>query len=439
MLLTSEAVEQALAHTSPGEFYRPAHAHVFDAVAALYGAGEPVDTVTVAAELRRQGLLDEVGGAAKLVEWQAGTPAAGNADHYAKIVARCAHERAALHLAGELAEKVHERPADPQATFTEFGRRLNALAERASPPADLAAAALVDEFLEDRRRARDEGTNAVLTPWPRLNDLTGGLMPGGFVTVAARTGVGKTAFAANLLLHAAAKVPVLFVSLEMGRLEVMRRLVSAAMRLQYPQVTILGENIRDMKMPPEWVELFERVALDMVAPLSFSILDDPTADMSRVAAAAKGARVVIYDYLQLAPDDGTSENRQVQVARTARALKVLALQSGASVVALAQLNREADREKGKVPQLSQIRESGAVEQDSNQVWFLTQSKGELLVHVAKNREGRTTMTGDWAERNEPDLLPVRLQFIKNMGLLQASDGDLWGDWSHQVRLAGEDW
>lgn len=415
------------------DFYQPSHRLVRAAITAVAARGEPVDTVTVAAELAASGHLDAAGGAGGLVALQASAPTADHADAYAGIVGRLAAARRAAEAAERLASALRgggDHSALISSCAAELGRLASAGRRRGGA---VAAADLAAEFLEGRRAALEGGTGAVETPWPRLDAITGGLAPGALVTVAARTGVGKTALACNIALHAAASCGVLFVSLEMGRGEIMRRLVSAAHRVARPNTELTGDQIRDMTGGALRFDLLEEAA-GRIAKLDLRILDAAAPSAAQVEDAADGARVVIYDYLQLAPAD-SGDNRQEQVAGAARALKTLAMSNGATVVALSQVNRQAEAEPGRVPKLHQLRESGAIEQDSNQVWMLTPHEGRLKAHVAKNREGAVTDDRDEAD---DEAKPRLLDFDKRAGLLTMR-GDRWGGWLRRSELAGEDW
>ena len=221
MLLTSDAVADAVELTSAGDFYRPAHKHVFDAIAGLYAAGEPADTVTVAAELQTAGLLEAVGGAGALVEMQASTPVAGNAARYAVIVAERATLRRLIGAGGEVAELGYSQPADVDAAVDEAEAMIFAVAGGRDLSTMMEASPLVDAGLEhlDRLAASGDDLTGTPTGLVDLDHMLLGLQPSTLVVVGARPAMGKTSLALGIAAAAAMRpeaLPVLLFSLEMS-------------------------------------------------------------------------------------------------------------------------------------------------------------------------------------------------------------------------------
>ena len=400
MLLTATAIGAAVESTTAAHFYRPAHAHVFDAITGLYAAGEPVDTVTVAAELTRCGLLDAVGGPGALVEMQAGTPVAGNAARYARIVADCATLRRLIGAAGEVAELAYGRPADVEEALDVAESLIFGVTGATSGDTMASAATLMDRGI-DHIEALAEGDGSLTgasTGNTDLDGILGGLQPASLVVLGARPAVGKTSFALNIATAVAdASKPVIFFSLEMSHLELTQRLLAAEARVSAERVR--SGNIRD----EDWERI--NAAIGRIAASPLWIDDSPTTTVLEIRAKSRRKHaelgelgLIVVDYLQLMSSRSDAESRQVEVAQMSRGLKVLARELECPVLAVAQLNRAPEARSDKRPLLSDLRESGSIEQDADVVMFLyrdevynpdTSQRGIAECHVAKHRAGPT--------------------------------------------------
>ena len=401
MLLTASAIADAVERTETGDFYRPAHAHVFDAVTALYGAGEPVDTVTVAAELQRHELLDAVGGAGALVELQASTPAAGNASHYAEIVARNATLRRLIGAATEVAELAYSRPADIGTALDQAESMIFSVAGNDTSGSMESLYTLVDKGVSHLEQLYEHGQSltGVPTGLADLDSLLLGLQPSSLMILGARPAVGKTALALGMAAAAAmeARRPVLFFSLEMSHLELTQRLLCA-------EAQVNTKNVRSGRLTEsDWKRINAAVGHLAEAPLWID--DNPNTSVLEIRAKARRKHaewgdlgLVVVDYLQLMAGRSSAENRQVEVSEMSRGLKVLARELQCPVVALSQLSRAPEGRADKRPMLADLRESGAIEQDADVVMFLyrdevynsdTSDRGIAELHVAKHRTGPT--------------------------------------------------
>ena len=402
MLLTSDAVADAVELTSAGDFYRPAHKHVFDAIAGLYAAGEPADTVTVAAELERVGFLGAVGGAGALVEMQASTPVAGNAARYAVIVAERATLRRLIGAGGEVAELGYSQPADVDATVDEAEAVIFAVAGGRDLSTMMEASPLVDAGLEhlDRLAASGGDLTGTSTGLVDLDHMLLGLQPSTLVVVGARPSMGKTSLALGIAAAAAMSpeaLPVLFFSLEMSSLELSLRLLAG-------EGHIASERIRAGRLEgDDWARCGPAAA--RIAASTLAVDDNPNtsvldirAKARRRHAAAGGLGLVVVDYLQLMGGRAGVENRQIEVSEFSRGLKILARELECPILALSQLNRSPEGRTDKRPLLSDLRDSGAIEQDADVVMFLyrdemynadTADRGIAEVHIAKHRTGPT--------------------------------------------------
>lgn len=404
MLLSRDAVVAgAEVGLNSDDFYKPAHGHIHDAINALYGAGEPVDPVTVAEELRRAGLLDVIGGPALLVTLQARTPATSNAARYARIIEEHALLRRLIAVAGEIAEMGYELPEDVVAVVDRAESLVFEVAQRRvvdslSPIRDLLDASLTRlEMLYEK----GDTITGVATGYHDLDELLSGLQPSSLVIVGARPATGKTAFALGMAAHAAleSRRPVLLFSLEMSHLEITQRLLGAEARVD-------STHLRNGRLTEgDWTKISHAIGRLAEAPLYID--DNPQVTVMEIRAKARRLKsrlgdlgMVVVDYLQLMTGRSSAENRQVEVSEISRGLKILARELETPVVALSQLSRQLESRADKRPMLSDLRESGSLEQDADVVMFLyrdelynseSPDRGTAEVLVTKHRSGPTGM------------------------------------------------
>ncbi len=405
MLLSRDAISAATeARVESAAFYKPAHAHVFDAIMSLYGVGEPVDPVTVADELRRADLLDLIGGRAVLVRLQAETPASANAGHYAKIVTELALLRRLIGVASDIAEMGYDDSAEVSETLDRAESMVFEVAERrVSDSLTTINDALQNTLGQlESLYGKTETHTGVPTGYNELDDILLGFQPSTLVVVAARPAAGKTAFALGAAANAAmaARRPVMFFSMEMGTLELTKRLLAAEARVDARKLQTGDLNEQ------EWLRISHATGRLAEAPLLID--DNPHCTVMEMRAKARRAKarfgdlgMIVVDYLQLMTPSTTSrrsENRQVEVAEISRGLKILARELDCPVVALSQLNRQLEYRADKRPMLADLRESGSLEQDADVVIFLyrdeiynpdSEQRGTAEVIVAKHRNGPT--------------------------------------------------
>ena len=381
---------------SVNDFYKPAHQYVYDAVRGLNATGQPVDAVTVADELRRAGLLDEIGGSELLLELQNATPAISNVSRYAKIVQDTAVLRRLIGVAAEIAEIAYNEPDDVSRALDEAESKVFEVAEdrvtdSVRPLGDLMPMAM-DKLQETYERGST--ITGLATGYNDLDELLSGLQPGTLNIVGARPAMGKTAFGLGLAVHAAqtAKVPVLVFSLEMGHAELTQRILSSEARVDSQKLR--NGNI----VEADWTKLGRAVGR-LEVPLYLD--DNPRVTVMEIRAKARrmksreGLGLIVIDYLQLMSGNG-SENRQLEVSEISRGLKILARELQVPIVALSQLSRNLESRGDKRPMLADLRESGSLEQDADVVMFLyrdevynaeSPDKGSAEVIVAKHRSG----------------------------------------------------
>ncbi|MDE0215729.1 MAG: replicative DNA helicase [bacterium] len=401
MLLSRDAIADAVNLIRPEHFYRPAHAHVYEAVCSLYAKGEPADAVTVAAELNRQGLTDKVGGNAALVKLQTGTPASANAAKYANIVHEAATLRMLIEVGGEIADLGYEGADDVVKTVDSAEAMVYRLAADRMGDTTASLAELLPANLERIEMLYEQGEVITGTPtgYNDLDEITSGLQPNTLVVIGARPSVGKTSFALGMAAHAAIRAhkPVLVFSLEMSQLEISQRILCAEARVD-------ASRVRTGKLTDQdWTDI--STALGRLAEAPIWIDDNPAVTIMEIRGKSRRLRsqtgdlgMIIVDYLQLMTGRHTAENRQVEVSEISRGLKILARELQCPVVALSQLSRNLEQRQDKRPILADLRESGSIEQDADIVMFLyrdeiynpeTQDAGTAEVLVAKHRTGPT--------------------------------------------------
>ena len=401
MLLSKDAIATAVETVAAEDFYKPAHAHLFDAIVTLYGAGEPVDPTTVAEALRRAGVLDALGGKNAVMRIQVGTPAASNAAFYARIVADHALLRRLVAVGSEIAELGFTLPDDVTDVLDRAESLVFEVANRRQTTSLRRIHATLQDSLAQLEALfeRDGQLTGVPTGFRDLDEVLLGWQPSNLIVVAARPGQGKTAFALGTATHAAVEVgrPVVFFSLEMGYLELTQRILAA-------EAAVDSRLLRTGRIPEtDWSRISRAVGRLAEAPLFIDdnphlTVMDMRAKCRRLKAQYGDLALVVVDYLQLMSTPKKAENRQVEVSELSRGLKVLARDLDVPVLALSQLNRSLEYRADKRPMLADLRESGALEQDSDIVAFIyrddtyhpdSPDKGVAEVIVAKHRNGPT--------------------------------------------------
>ena len=401
MMLSAEAIAAAAGVVTASDFYKPAHGHVYDAVHTLYASGQPVDSVTVADELRRADLLEAMGGPTVLAQIMASTPATSNAARYARIVEEYSLLRRLIGVAGEIAELGYSVPEDVTKALDRAESLVYAVNERRVTDSTQKLSELLSENLDRLEQLYERGEAITGTPtgYLDLDQLLSGLQPSSLVVVGARPAMGKTSFALGMMANAALEAarPVLFFSLEMSRLELSQRLLCAEARVD-------SSRVRNGQLQADdWSKISR--AMGRLADAPIWIDDNPNLTIMEIRAKARRLKsqvgdlgVIVVDYLQLMTGRSNAENRQVEVSELSRGLKILARELETPVVALSQLSRGLEMRADKRPMLADLRESGSIEQDSDVVMFIyreevydpkPENAGQAEVIVAKHRSGPT--------------------------------------------------
>ncbi|TNY37694.1 replicative DNA helicase [Thermomonospora catenispora] len=401
MLLSPNAIAEVVEVLKSSDFYRPAHQILYDTILDLYGRGEPADAVTVVAELTKRGEINRVGGASYLHTLMATVPTAANAAYYAKIV----RERAVLRRLVEVGTRIVQLGyssdgADADEVLDRAQAEVFAIAEKRTGEDYAPLSEIMPDTLDEIEAIGSRGGQMVGVPtgFADLDALTNGLHPGQMIIIAARPAIGKSTLALDFARAAAIKhgLTTVFFSLEMGRNEITMRLLSAEARVAL-------HAMRSGTMQDEdWTRLARRMSEVAEAPLFID--DSPNMSMMEIRAKCRrlkqqhDLRLVIVDYLQLMTSNKRVESRQVEVSEFSRSLKLLAKELGVPVIALSQLNRSPEQRTDKRPMVSDLRESGSIEQDADVVILLHREDayekespraGEADLIVAKHRNGPT--------------------------------------------------
>jgi replicative DNA helicase len=397
-LISKDAVVTALDLLKPDDFYRNAHRVVFEAVHALATANEPVDAVTVTEWLARHTRLEEVGGAAALYDLTDQVPTAANAAYYARIVRDRALLRRLIDAGARVTQLGYEPTDDALQTVDRAESIVYELAQTGNngdftPLNELLTESF--ERLELLSKERSEVTG-LATGFDDLDRLTAGLQRQNLVIIAARPSMGKSGLALGIAEYVAidTRKPVLLFSLEMSRTELVNRMLSSQARVD-------SGRLRTGRLDdPHWRALGEALGRMSDAPLYID--DTPSITLLEIRAKARrlkqrvGLDLVVVDYLQLMSSSKRSDNRVQEVAEFSRGLKMLAKELDIPVVALSQLSRQPESRTDKRPMLSDLRESGSIEQDADIVGFIyrdevydadSPDKGTAELIIAKHRNG----------------------------------------------------
>ncbi len=400
MLLSQEAIADVLETVTGSDFYAPKHEIIFNAIIYLFGRGEPTDVIAVTDYLNKQGNLLKAGGADYLHSLSSFVPTAANAGYYAKIVSDKAILRRLIDAGTRIAQSGYESQGEVEDLVNQAQSEVFAVVSQTAKEDYVGLSESIDFAIRDIEAAQNRGGDltGIPTGFTNLDTYTHGLHSGQLVIVAARPSVGKSTFALDIARNAAIKhnQATIFFSLEMGRSEIAMRMLSAesGIYLQSMRKGTLTEG--------DWAKLAAVRGKINDAPLYI----DDSPNMSLVEIRAKCRRLaqqvqlkmVVIDYIQLMTSGKKVESRQQEVSEFSRALKLLSKELGVPVVALSQLNRQAEQTKDKRPELSQLRESGSLEQDADVVILLHREglfekdhprAGEADLILAKQRNGPT--------------------------------------------------
>lgn len=401
IILDRDVLFEVLEFLKPEDFYSEMHKEIFAAIFELNRKSEPVDTLTVAEELKKRKSLEMVGGRAYIAFLSTVVPSTSNAGQYAKIVAQKAILRRLISTASEIIEKAYQEKMEPDTVLDFAEQAIFEIAQARQgkdyqPLKDI----LWDNISKIDEMSKLEGNlTGVTTGYIDLDEKTSGLQRSELIVLAARPSMGKTAFALNIAQHAATKgqAKVLIFSLEMSRELLGQRMLSMESRVDIQK---LKKGSLDRK---DWDQI--HIALDNLSKTDIFIDDTPGINLMEIKnkcrrlKAEKGLDLIILDYLQLMNYEGRSESRQQEITSLSRALKQLARELDCPVLVLSQLSRAPEQRQDHKPVLSDLRESGSIEQDADIVMFLyrdeyytreaSEKPNVCEVIIAKQRNGPT--------------------------------------------------
>jgi replicative DNA helicase len=389
MMLSPGAIGAVSEILDAGDFYRESHAKVYRGALALYAKGEPVDAITLTDELEERGELEAVGGRVRLHELAALVPATANASHYARIVRETATLRGLIRAGGEISRLGWDRPGEAVDLVDQAEQIVFDLSQQRVSGEFTHIDQLLKESFERITQLYEAGVDVTGTPsgYRDLDRLTSGFQPGNLIIIAARPSMGKSALALCMAANIAVRqnIPVGMFTLEMSKSEVTQRLRTGRLA------------------PDDWPRLTAACDRLMKAP----IYVDDTGSINMMEIRSKSRRLksrhpdlglIVVDYLQLMSSAGSAENRVQEVSQISRSLKILARDLEVPIVALSQLSRAVEQRTDKRPILSDLRESGSIEQDADLVAFIyrdeyyndeSDQQGLAEVILAKHRNGPT--------------------------------------------------
>ena len=400
VMLSKDAIADVIERIKGADFYRPAHESIFDAVIDLYLESHPVDPVTVAARLTQKGELTKVGGAPYLHTLSANVPIAANASFYADIVREKSILRKLVDAGTRIAQMGYAGEGDVDETVDRAQQEVYAVTEKRTSEDYAPLSDLMEDTLNEIEAisAHDGSLRGVPTGFADLDSLVNGFQGGQMVIVAARPGMGKSTLALDFCRSAsiANNLTSVFFSLEMSRSEITMRLLSAEAKVS------LGHIRNGGMADDDWNKLGTKMGQVSSAPMFID--DSPNMTMMEIRAKARrlkerhDLKLIVVDYLQLMTSGKKVESRQVEVSEFSRQIKLLAKELDVPVVALSQLNRGPEGRADKKPLMSDLRESGSLEQDADIVILLHREDayekestrpGEADIIVAKHRNGPT--------------------------------------------------
>lgn len=400
MLLDKEAINTGIEIIEAEDFYKEANKEIFEAILVLFNKNEPVDLITLSEELKKRGNLDNIGGITYLANLSSGVATTANTEYYAKIVHEKSTLRRLISSSNYIMAKAYEDSEEVDLIIEEAEKNIFDITQGAHKQSFAPInQVLLDSFAQIEERAANKGQlTGITTGFADIDNKLSGLQRADLILLAARPSMGKTALGINIALNSAlkAKAKVAVFSLEMSKEQLVQRMIAGTAHVDLQKI-ISGNLVED-----EWVQI-----INSMGPLSQSeIFIDDTAGITLTEMKAKARRLkmekgldlIVIDYLQLMEMGGRVENRQQEISSISRGLKGLAKEMDCPVIALSQLSRAPELRSDHRPILSDLRESGAIEQDADVVLFLyrdeyynedTEKKniGELI--IAKHRNGPT--------------------------------------------------
>jgi len=401
MLLSPGAIAAVGEILNAGDFYRESHGIIYKTAIGLYSRGEPVDWVTVVDELEKRGDLEAAGGKARVAELAVSVPATANAAHYARIVREMGVLRGLINVGGEVARLGWERPGETEELLDRAEQAIFQLSQTRVTSEFSHIELLLKESFERITALYEAGAEVTGVPagFRDLDRLTSGFQPGNLIVIAARPSMGKSALGLCIATNLAVRyeTPVALFTLEMSKSEVTQRLMCSEAKVE-------SQRLRNGKLAvDDWPRL--TAACDKLAKAPIYVDDTGSITMMEIRSKARRLKsrepnlgLIVVDYMQLMTSGATAENRVQEVSQISRSLKQLARDLDVPILALSQLSRAVEQRHDKRPILSDLRESGSIEQDADLVVFIyrdeyyndeSDQQGIAEVILAKHRNGPT--------------------------------------------------
>jgi replicative DNA helicase len=400
ILIENEAVNKVLEILTPEDFYRDAHRKIFESLIILSERDEPIDLITLTNELQKRNQLEVIGGASYLASLIDFVPTAANIEYYAKIVKEKSLVRKLINTSTEIVTKSYEYQEDPEALLDEAEQAIFQISGSRVRPSFYPIREVIKGSFKtlERLYEKKELVTGVPSGFKQLDRYTAGFQPSDLIIVAGRPGMGKTAFCLNLAQYAAIekRVPVAIFSLEMSKEQL-------GIRMLCSEANVDGSNLRTgFLTESDWPKLTLAAGNLSDSPIYI----DDSAALTALELRAKARRLraehdlgmMVVDYLQLMKGRARVESRQQEISEISRSLKALAKELNIPVIAVSQLSRKTEERTGNRPQLSDLRESGAIEQDADLILFIYRdeiynrsednpNKGKAEVIIGKQRNG----------------------------------------------------
>jgi replicative DNA helicase len=400
ILIENEAINKVMEILSVDDFYRDAHQKIFSAMVNLTEKDEPVDLITLTNDLRKKSQLDSIGGASYLASLSDSVPTAANIEYYAKIVKEKAILRKLIQTSTEIITQSYQDRGDVEDLLDEAEQAIFQISENRVRPSFYPIKKIVKDSFEifQRLYEKKELVTGVSSGFKGLDRMTAGFQPSDLIIIAGRPSMGKTAFCLNVAQYAAIenKVPIAIFSLEMSKEQLVIRMFCSEARVE-------GHRLRTGYLnESDWPKL--TIAAGTLSEAPIFIDDSPALTVLELRAKARrlkgehGLGMLVIDYLQLMKGRARVESRQQEISEISRSLKALAKELNIPVIAVSQLSRKTEERQGMRPQLSDLRESGAIEQDADLILFIYRdevynrsednpNKGKAELIIGKQRNG----------------------------------------------------
>jgi len=427
MMIDKKGVDEVIDILSPDAFYKEAHKHIFESIFKLFENSEPIDLLTVSSQLKKDQKLEASGGDFYLISLTQRVSSSAHIEFHARIILQKFIQRSLIKISNEIIEEAYDETKDVFDLLDTAEAKLYEVTQGNVKKSTESAQSLVIQAKKKiEEMSNKEGMSGIPTGFDKLDELTSGWQPSDLIIVAARPGMGKTAITLTMARNMAvdSNIPVAFFSLEMSSVQLITRLISS-------ETTLSSEKLRTGKLEKhEWEQLNVKVKALENAPLfiddtpSLSIFD--LRAKARRLASQYGIKMIMIDYLQLMTAGGSQKggNREQEISMISRNLKALAKELSVPVIALSQLSRAVETRGGsKRPLLSDLRESGAIEQDADIVSFIYRPEYYKIDEWDDDERSPTAGQGEFivAKHRNGGLENIRLKFVGHLGKFENLD------------------